>query len=181
MWGPGVSMSGSERSANKKMALTTLVELLGDRRLSSVAFPPEHPRLKDVVPTTWRELLDDGLIDDSWRTHDGTAYRLTPAGWLRGLAVSGAVQSASTRSRCQKLATALKRVVKGRSSPYDKRTSLDGTAAEIGEPEGWIYNAVKSRLLGAVFPNDRWDAHLDHKVSNLVHVAPTFGLDHLDE
>ena len=45
-------------------------------------------------------------------------------------------------------------------------------------PGGWVFNAIKSRLFGVVFPKDRWDATIDKRT---IRVSPTCGLNHLFE
>ena len=104
-------------------------------------------------------------------------YRLTYHGWLRALIVSGDVDTPLVRDRCAGLARALKRVVKGRKSHYDEFASVSGIAADNSLPEGWVVNAIHSKLLGVVFPDDKWDAQMDG--GNTIRVSPTFGLNHL--
>lgn len=62
---------------------------------------------------------------------------------------------------------------------YDEFADVEAIAATAGLPAGWVFNAVKSRLLGVVFPDDRWDAEIDSKDRSTVRVSPTFGLNHL--
>jgi len=77
------------------------------------------------------------------------------------------------------LARALKAVVKGRASHYDEFADVDKIALTAKLPPGWVFNAIKCRLLGVVFPDDRWDAEIDSKDRSTIRVSPTFGLNHL--
>jgi hypothetical protein len=155
-----------------------MLAVLGDRCFVEVAVEPSDPGFDNALTTTWRELLDDGLIDDEFSTHGGPAFRLTPAGWLRALLISGTADTPECRDRCARLARALKSVIKGRASHYDEFTSEDEIAEVANLPVGWVFNAVRSRLLTVVFPKDRWDATID---KCLIRVSPTFGLNQLFE
>jgi hypothetical protein len=174
-----MSKSDDERRENKRAALCLMAEQLGDRHLSDYSVSQADSSFANVFPTTWRELLDDGLIDDKMSTFGGAAFRLTAHGWIRALMLSGEIDALELRTRSTRLAQALKAVVKGRNSHYDQFTSIDEIATSAGLPHGWVFNAIKSRLLGAVFPDDRWDAQLDQKSANHVRVSPTFGLNYL--
>jgi hypothetical protein len=174
-----MSVSDDRRREEKRRALCSILERLGDRCVLEYSVEPTDLEYVDVLQTTWRELLDDGLIDDQLSTMGRSVFRLTCYGWLRALTLSNEIDSAETRVRCTKLARALKAVVKGRSSYHDEFVSIETLARNTGLPDGWIFNAIKSRLLGMVFPNDRWDAQIDEKRRNDVRVSPTFGLNHL--
>jgi hypothetical protein len=123
--------------------------------------------------------MDDGLVDDQHSVMGEARYRLTPAGWIRGMLLAGEVDAPALRERCVRLAQALKRVVKGRNSHYDEFVDVRTIASDAGVPADWVVNTVKARLLGVVFPADRWDAQIDHKSPNTIRVSPTFGLNHL--
>jgi hypothetical protein len=156
-----------------------MVREVGDRRLTHVYFTVNDPEVKDTFQTTWRELMDDGLVDDQHSVMGQARYRLTPAGWLRGLLLAGDVDTAALRDRCARLAQALKRVVKGRKSHYDEFADVDAIAADSGWQGDWVVNAITSRLLGVVFPDDKWDAQMDARSAHTIRVSPTFGLNHL--
>ena len=91
--------------------------------------------------------------------------------------ISGDVDTLAIKDQCSRLAKALKRVVKGRKSHYDEFTSVNAIAADTALPEGWVVNAIHSKLLSVVFPDDKWDAQMDG--GNMIRVSPTFGLNHL--
>lgn len=174
-----MSVADNERREDKRRALCLIRERLRDQYVWEYRVEPTDPGFTDVLQTTWRELLDDGLIDDERSSFNRPIFRLTSYGWLRALALGGEIDSPETRRRCTQLARALKAVVKGRASHYDEFVSIETLATNAGLPEGWIFNAIKSKLLGVVFPDDRWDAQIDHGSHDLVRVSPTFGLNHL--
>jgi hypothetical protein len=173
-----MSISDAERRQNKQLALCRMLTMVGDRYLVEVAVDPADKEFETVLSTTWRELLDDGLVDDEFSSFGSPAFRLTAAGWLRAMLVSGTADTAECRERCTRLARALKSIVKGRGSHYDELTTEHEVAAAADLPVGWVFNAIKSRLLGVVFPQDRWDATIDKRT---IRVSPTFGLNHLFE
>jgi hypothetical protein len=174
-----MSVSDDQRREDKRRTLCTILQQLGDRHFSAYGVEPTDPEFADVLQTTWRELMDDGLLDDKHSSMGHPVFRLTSHGWLRAMALSGQLDSVEVRDRCRRLARALKSVVKGRSSHYDEFVDVDTIAAAAELPPGWVFNAIKSKLLGVVFPDDRWDAHLDPKSRSTIRVSPTFGLNHL--
>lgn len=174
-----MSISDGQRREDKKRTLRLMVETLGDKWFRGKYFQPSDPGFTTVLQTTWRELLDDGLLDDSASAFNSPHFRLTARGWLRGLTYTDAIDSRDLRDRCTRLVRALKSIVKGRNSHYDEFVSVAELAVGTGLPEGWIFNAIEAGLLDVIFPDDRWDAHLDAKSKTTVRVSPTFGLNHL--
>src|SRR5436190_444571 len=85
--------------------------------------------------------------------------------------LSGKVDLPEIRDRCTRLAQTLKSVVKGRESHRDQFISISDVAARAKIPHGWVYNAVTARLLGAVFPDHRWDAEIDPKSARMIRVS----------
>lgn len=174
-----MSVSDSTRISDKRLALAIMLHHVGDHDVSTVSFSAADEEVKSVLPTTWRELLDDHLIDDKHSAIGMARFRLTPAGWLRALASDASIIDSDVfRDRCRQLVKALKAVVKGRDQHYDQFASIQEIASLTGIPEGWINNAIRSRLLGVVFPRDRWDVQED---KGMLRISPTFGLNALDE
>ena len=172
-----MSHSDEKRRADKQRTLCLMADRLGEMAVDTYGAEPIDPGLTDTFQTTWRELIDDALIDDSASGFQRPIFRLTALGWLRALIWSGKVDDPETRKRCTKLAQALKAVVKGRKSHYDEFVSVDEVAQNANLPPGWVFNAVKSDLLSVVFPDDKWGAEIDHRHHTLIRVSPTFGLN----
>jgi hypothetical protein len=156
-----------------------MLEQLGDLAVFQLSVEPTDPGFSDVLPTTWRELLDDLLIDNDRTTFNRPVYRLTRHGWREGLRLSGELQSDATRERCTRLVQALKDIVKGRNSAFDEYVAVEAVASTTGLPSSWIYNGIDSRLLNAVFPDRLWDAEIDSQFQTHIVVSPTFGLTRL--
>lgn len=176
-----MSVSDVQRREDKRRTLCLIREQLGDRFVWQHGVEPSDPGFTDVLQTTWRELLDDGLVDDKLCSMSRSVFRLTSYGWLRAVMLSGEIDSIETRERSANLARALKAIVKGRPSHYDGFVSVERLATNAELPAGWVFNAIKSGLLSVVFPNDRWDVHIDPKGRNTVRVSPTLGLNHLGD
>jgi hypothetical protein len=172
-----MSVSDESRREDKRRTLITMFREVADRRVWQVYFHAERAEVAETLPTTWRELLDERLVTDKPSVMGQARYSLTHAGWLRALIISGDVDSLDLRDRCVRLAKALKSAVKGRTSHYDQFVGVNAVESDAGLPEGWIVNAIHSKLLGVVFPDDKWDAQMEG--GNMIRVSPTFGLNHL--
>jgi hypothetical protein len=120
---------------------------------------------------------DPECVDDGGSWLDGDCCELIASGCGNTRQHSAIPGGTETRDRCSRLAKALKRVVKGRKSHRDEFASVNAIAADAGLPEGWVVNAIHSKLLGVVFPDDKWDAQMDG--GRMIRVSPTFGLNHL--
>jgi hypothetical protein len=77
-------LSPAERDADAIKTLIALVREFGERQVVVTRFNRFTSGFDQVLPTTWRELSDAGMIED---THEkpGPVYRLTALGWLKGL------------------------------------------------------------------------------------------------
>ena len=64
------------RQSDLTQALRLMVEAQGDEPLNGMTFSPSDTRFQALIPTTWRELLDDGLIEDRGEK-PGPSFRLT--------------------------------------------------------------------------------------------------------
>jgi len=72
-----------ERTANFKLALTTLLEAVGDYALAEVLFDPNaHP---DILKPTWEDLENIALIEPL----PTGKYLLTGRGWTAALLTTG--------------------------------------------------------------------------------------------
>jgi hypothetical protein len=162
------------RASDRQRALILMVESQGDEQRISVA--PFDAEFAALVPTTWRELVDEGSIEERGEK-PGPTYRLTPSGWLSGLQLSGAFSRQDVRERAITIRRALKERVKGRRDHYDALVDVRQFAGELRLPVGWVWNAMRSNLLQAMFPNDLMNASLDFRHELLIQIPPTFDMD----
>lgn len=127
---------------------------------------------KSFVPTTWRELEDQGLIEDRGE-RPGPSFRLTAHGWLTGLEWSGALKEDGIRDRAIAIRQALKAQVKGREQHYGSGIDVRALAEEVNVPVGWMWNAMQSNLLQKLFPNDLMNATMDRL---MIRIPSTFDM-----
>src|SRR5262245_54175544 len=143
-----MSLSDNDRRQDKRRTLCLVLERLEEHPVWAYSVEPADEGFKETFQTTWRELMDEGLIEDKGSTLQHPVFRLTPYGWIRALTWSGVIDALDFRQRCSQLACALKAIVKGRKSHYDEFVSIDEVASSAGLPPGWVFNATDGRLLG---------------------------------
>lgn len=163
------------RSDDLARALTLMVEAQGDAPLNEMAFDPSQARFQELIPTTWSELCDKGLIEERGEK-PGPSFRLTARGWLAGLGRSGALDCREIRDRAIAMRRRLKARVKGRGEPDGATVDVRVFAEEVGVPVGWVWNALRANLLQAVFPDDLMNASLDPTHQLAVRIPPTFDM-----
>lgn len=172
-----MTVSDQHRHDEEAAVLERLLHLVGDQEVRECVVNPAKDSLGTVLPTTWRELLDEGLIDEKFSGIGFVRFRLTSAGWLWALTLTGQIEASAFRERCKRLVMALKAVAKGRQSHRGELVRLTSIAASTNLSVGWIANAIRSGALSSVFPRDSWDVQFER--DNL-RVSPTFGLNVLD-
>jgi hypothetical protein len=135
-----MTVGKQHREENHRTAFHLMLGELGDRAIDSAFFDPEKPPFHgQILRTTWEELVRQERI-----AAIGGLYRLTPSGWLVGLEISGDTQSKAYQARVGRLLAAMKRHVKPRKE--SAILTLKQLADESGEPEGWIFNIIESRV-----------------------------------
>jgi len=137
-----MTLARQERTANFKLALTTLLEAVGDYALAEVLFDPNaHP---DILKTTWEDLEKIALIEPL----PTGKYLLTGRGWTAALLTTGTQNEPWFKDRLSKLFSAMKKLVKGRHEPaiVVMRVLVETTTL----PEGWIFNIIEGKYLEEV-------------------------------
>lgn len=162
------------RADDMQRALSLMAVAVGDEPMNAIVFSPDQPMFEGLLMTTWRELLDAGLIEDR-KEKPGPSYRLTPLGWLAGLNARGALETDDVRARAITIRRALKDRVKGRQSHYEAHVDVRLFASEINLPVGWVWNALRANLLSELFPNHMMNATLDHQ-GLLIRIPQTFDM-----
>jgi hypothetical protein len=166
------------RMSDLTQALTLMLEAQGDEALNGISFSSSESKFAGLAHTTWRELVDAGLIEDRGEK-PGPTFRLTPHGWLTGLEVSGALDRQDIRDRAIAMRRALKAKVKGRREHYGAHVDVREFSREIGLPVGWVWSAMRSNLLQTLFPDDLMNATLDPRSRLLIEIPPTFDMDRI--
>ena len=165
-----MSLSNRDREDNIVVALRLLMQDLGEPYEWQVHDAgPE--KFSDVHHTTWDELVERGLVKRTFGR-----YSLTGDGWIEGLKVTGLFDDLNFRKKAGQLSEALKARVKKngrREWGYADRTEL---ASETGLPEFFIYDAVDSHLLRAMFNTTDAEWAPNDQNKNSIDIPPRFGL-----
>lgn len=167
-----MSLSKKDREENIVMALRLMMQELGEP-YEWQEHDSTTEKFAEVYRTTWEEMAERNLV----KAHSFCRYWLTGAGWIAGLKVTGQFHNPQFQEKAGRLSRALKAKVKGgRDWGSADRTELAG---ETGLSEFFIYDAIDSRLLRAMF--NRIDAAWSEgdKMKNYVDIPPRFGLDPL--
>jgi len=128
---------------------------IGDDYCFAWVFPVKDH--SDVLPTTWRELEDEGFVRHQ-HTFGNPQFQLTEYGWQEALSLSDRIADPDVIARAVRLVQALKGLVDGRNQIYDAHADEWDISAQTGLPAGWVHNAIKSGLLQRMFPKDMMNA-----------------------
>ena len=146
-----LTLSAEARAGEVRDTLLRLYRAVGERSVLDVeGVDPASPQYASIRPTTWRELLRHGWVDEV-ATLGATEYRLNVYGWMEGLSVSGDINSPEVTTRLERLRAALKGAVKGRGD--DGTIELEQLTRDIQAPDGWVLNVVQGDLLQRLHPD----------------------------
>lgn len=173
-----VTLSNKDREADIEKALRLMLDELGSRALDAVDINTTSVPFDGVLRTTWRELLQQGLVELVGRWNSAEVYAITGQGWLQALRITGRIDDPAFRGQMFTLKARLQAAVKSRH--LDVRLYTDEFAAASGLSEDFVYNAIESELLD----NERnihgayWDL-INAKRGQLIVVPVQFGLPRL--
>ena len=117
-----------------------------------------------ILPTTWREMTRRGLVKDiGWNQ-----YNLTAHGWFHGVTILDLLNQKQFCDRMSALSATLKRYVKATGRREDAFVDIYKIAMDSGVSEGFVRNAISSKLLDRVFklrgayfpPEDRMENYV---------------------
>jgi hypothetical protein len=169
-----MTISKDDRRRHQEIVLATMASELGDDKILADKFwNIDRAGFADIIPTTWAELTEKGLIR-RWRRHNPPpAFELCEPGWILGLKYAGIWESESFRERCIELAKYFKSLVAGRHQLQD--ALLSHHAAGQHFPFPWMLNVLKASVLQEMFPDKRMNARWDssHKI---IRIPVTFGM-----
>jgi hypothetical protein len=156
-------------------ALELMTHEVGDNPMYLGYFDADKEPYAGTHPTTWRELEDRRLVTDTGHR----IYQLTGRGWLAGIRSLKYPDDPQFREKMSKLSATLKKQLQGRQE--DALVDIYALERESGVSTGFIYNAIKSRLLdeefrikGASFAPD------DHNENHVI-IPLNYGERHLAE
>ena len=170
-------MSASEkiRQENMVLALRLMMEGLGEPYEWQQHDAPT-PKFAAVLRTTWDELAERDLI----KAHSFDRYWLTGPGWIAGLKITGAFDDEAFRRKAGQLQSALKARIKPENREQWGMTSRTELAQETGLSEFFVYDAIDSHLLRALFGIIDAGWAKDDAMKNWIDIPPRFGLKHLN-
>ena len=170
-----MSLSKEDRLRNADEALQLMLELLGNKIISTFEFDIDKPPFEgQAYPTTWKYLEDQGLIE----RRDTLADRrcaLTGMGWLSGLQAIGAHRSPELTEQVGRIMSVLKNLVKGRQEMAF--ANAVAVAEEANVPVGLVYNIIDSHYILSVL--GRIEAAWYETGGFLIEVPVDFGLEEL--
>jgi len=135
-----MTISRNDRIADLADALKRMTEDVGEQAVWRVDISTESERYNHINNTTWKELLDRGLV--KWFCPG--FCQLTTAGWRKGVQLLGWDRGPMLQGKLSKLAATLKDQVKGR---HDEAYLYLQQAAQLsGLSEDLICNIVEGRL-----------------------------------
>lgn len=140
-----MTVSRDERLGNLAKALKLMTQEVGENAMRCVFIEANKPEYQDILPTTWKELVDRCMVRDyGWGT-----YQLTGCGWLEGVLLLGLPETSEFRQKMSRLASTLKDRVKGRQQ--EALVDVWAVATESGVSEDFVWNAIESQLLDNCF------------------------------
>jgi len=149
-----MTVSLDRRRRNLNEALIRMTEHAGETPLYELDFEAKSDRFKDILATTWDELMECGYT--KWRWQD--TYNLTVEGWTEGMILLERHKQPEFEAKLHKLMGTLKGQVKGRDD-YEAYLPLEQAAAESGVSQELIHNVLEGRFIEKVL--GRIGARLD--------------------
>jgi hypothetical protein len=159
---------------NVNLALRALMAELNSGAISATFFDPKSSSFKEVLQTTWKELIDQGWLE-GLELYGRVHFRLTGSGWVEGLYRTDAATDPRLTGNLAVLAAVLKGYVKGRDS--DAIVEFSTLLRDSSLPSGWVFNAIDSNLFEKLWR--RRGAHWGER-GILVAVPLNFGLKLID-
>ncbi|MGC9972554.1 MAG: hypothetical protein ABSE56_18380 [Bryobacteraceae bacterium] len=140
-----MTKSREDRVANLALALKLMTEDAGENALYRIDININAERYRQIYATTWKELLDRGLVEYFFID----TYHLTTLGWRNGVQLMKLHEEPAFRQKMSKLAAILKDQVTGRRE--ERYLHVSQAARITGLPEDLIYNMLESKLLDHCF------------------------------
>jgi hypothetical protein len=162
-----MTLSADARRANLNEALLAFLDKLGDGQFCwFYIIRTDYP---DVLPTTWTELSNRGLLKDTDTNVE--TYQFTPRGYITALKLSGRSDEQQFREGLGNLCRVLKGCLKDRTGDF-ALIVFTNLVKESRVSEAFAQNALDADLIRHVLGRigARWDG------DQLVRVPHDFGL-----
>jgi hypothetical protein len=169
-----MSLSKEARLQNREKAILLLMDELHGRCFMGVFIDERHDVDKRILPTTWKELKDQGFVR---QTNSRWSYTLSGRGWITGLKLLSQLDTDEMKAKVGTLCAVLKAKVKGRAD--DNYATVDEIASESGLPDDFVRDAIESDLIQELFGTKgaEWGGHEDR--GRFIRIPNDFGLQPL--
>jgi len=171
-----MTLSVDARKTAIEDALRRMLQGLGEAWIAEVRFEVNSAHYSDLPQTTWLEL--EGLM---WvhavHNFGDPGFRMTGAGLLAALRLSGQLAAPEHKERCVRLRAALKDVVKGRELSGGLTDTYE-LCAKTGLTDTWILNAIDARFLADEWPKDHVDVSCKY-AGREIRISGRFGTQRL--
>lgn len=164
-----MTLSREARLQEMRDTLRMVSEDVGDAAVWKIDIEAKSDRYKHVHETTWKHLLDQGLI--KFRFFD--SYNLTAYGWRKGLEVRRLDKDRSFQAKLGRLSKVLKDEVKGRKA--EGYLDVSQVAERSGLSEDFIFNSIEADILWHFF--NMHGAHFDGPHSREIVIPFDFGME----
>ena len=145
-----MTVSPEGRRSDVERALTALLAFLGDRDVcESVFHPADESTLVGILPTTWDELLSRRWLHVV--SQDVPLYRLSGAGWIAALRVTGRFQDESLKRQAITFLRAAKAWCDRAGRSDDQIVCVHDFESD-GLSSAFVTNAVDGNLLDEMHP-----------------------------
>jgi hypothetical protein len=136
-----MTLSKKDRSENCLRAVRLMLQRLSDSAIDETLFDPADATFRDIIPTTWAELVRDGWIIEIPQTQQ---YSFTGLGWLQAIKLAGQLDDDSLSMKAGRLFATMKDCVKGRNKPVVVKLSELYQDAKV--PQGVAFNIIESNI-----------------------------------
>jgi hypothetical protein len=123
-------------------ALKRMTEDVGESYLTEISFEAKSDRFKDILETTWDELMSRGHIRYRWID----TYNLTVDGWVEGMILLDRQNDPTFKGKLGRFMACLKDQIKGRHEP-EGYLNLEDAAAATGFSPVTIRNMLDGRYI----------------------------------
>src|SRR5258708_19039621 len=141
-----MSVAEKARKENMVLALRLMMEDLSEP-YEWQEHDAKTPKFEKVLRTTWDELVEQELV----KARSFNRYELTEPGWIAGLKITGIFDDDDFRRKAGLLQAALKARIKPDKREQWGMADHTEMANETRLPEFFVYDAIDSHLLAALF------------------------------
>ena len=142
-------MSDEDRIQDVENVLRLMMKELEDAPFDALFVDGDKDPYNAICLTTWKELLNRNLVSDQgWKQ-----YRFTGDGWLKGVELLNLTADPNFAAQMSNLSATLRGYVTPRPQ-HDVTVDIFTVGADSGLTDGFVYNAISTRLLDHAYARD---------------------------